>query len=184
LIANLCQIFSERVSTHGVEGGLYIYDVYEDYGAHCSGRLSMSTFRWLTALLLSTACVLGHAGVKTFGKALTLKQKTRLVDLLAAPEKFNGKKVQVQGLITWVCPDRGCSLKLGASRKEIVFRIATGASEFPVSAKGSMAVVEGTFRVQHLKFDKCEVRRRPEPCKLETLEMYIDGADGGVEIEN
>ena len=39
------------------------------------------------------------AGTKNYGKRLTIKEKTKISDILAEPEKFAGKKVLVEGIV-------------------------------------------------------------------------------------
>lgn len=100
------------------------------------------------AVLVAGAAIAGPA--KKYGKALTLKQTTKISAILADPEKYNGKKVKVEGAVVGVCEKRGCWIRL-ASDKEfetIQFKVEDGVIVFPMDAKGKNAVAEGVLEVR------------------------------------
>jgi hypothetical protein len=100
------------------------------------------------ALLVSGAVVAGAA--KKYGKALTVKGTTKISAILAEPEKYNGKKVRVEGAVVGVCEKRGCWIRL-ASDKEfetIQLKVEDGVIVFPMDAKGKNAVAEGVVEVR------------------------------------
>ncbi len=100
-------------------------------------------------LLACTSVVLG-AGVKKYGKDLTLKETTKISAIYAAPDSFTGKRVKVQGPIVAVCEMMGCWIEL-ASDKEfqtIRFKVDDGVIVFPMTAKGLTATVEGVVSVE------------------------------------
>lgn len=92
---------------------------------------------------------------KTFGSALTLTEVTKVSDIYAHPEKFNGKRVQVQGPIVDVCADMGCWLALGSDKESetIRFKVEDGVIVFPMSVKGMNAKVEGVIAVDTTTVD-------------------------------
>jgi hypothetical protein len=97
----------------------------------------------LTVLILLPACV--HAAeAKKYGKPLTLKEEVKVSEILANPDQYAGKKVRVKGLVTDVCEERGCWIKIGADKQELMFKVEDGVIAFPVSAKGGAVVAEGT----------------------------------------
>lgn len=103
----------------------------------------------LTIAILTLFLVAG-ASAKEYGKKLTLKEKTKISDILAHPEQFDGKKVLVEGMIVDVCSERGCWIKL-ASDKEfetLRFKVDDGVIVFPMDAKGKQALAEGVITVR------------------------------------
>ncbi len=92
---------------------------------------------------------------KKFGSALTLTEVTKVSDIYANPEKFSGKRVQVQGPIVDVCADMGCWLALGSDKESetIRFKVEDGVIVFPMSVKGMNAKVEGVIAVDTTTVD-------------------------------
>ena len=103
---------------------------------------------------------------KTFGTALTLAEVTKISDIYAAPDTFNGKRVQVQGPIVDVCSQKGCWLAVGSDKQPqtLRFKVTEGAIVFPMSLKGMQAKVEGILTVT----------KGPGP--LVTIEIKGEGA--------
>jgi hypothetical protein len=89
------------------------------------------------------------AAVKKYGKALTLKETTKVSDIYAKPEAFNGKRVKVQGPIVDVCSEKGCWIAVGSDKEfqSIRFKVDDGVIVFPMDAKGLTATVEGVVSV-------------------------------------
>ena len=92
---------------------------------------------------------LAASGQEKLGKGVTLKEATPIKTLYESPEKFVGKTIRIDGVVTAVCQEMGCWMALGASEKseEVVrFKVDhhTGI-EFPISAKGKQASAEGVF---------------------------------------
>ena len=78
-------------------------------------------------------------------------------DILANPEKYNGKRVRVQGAVVDVCSKRGCWIRLASDKEyeSIVFKVDDGVIVFPMDAKGKTAIAEGvisakTYTVEQL----------------------------------
>ena len=109
-------------------------------------------------LMIAAVMVMGVAAVtmaaqeKKFGAALTLTEVTKVSDIYANPEKFSGKRVQVQGPIVDVCESMGCWLALGSDKEfeSIRFKVEDGVIVFPMSIKGKNAKVEGIISVEML----------------------------------
>lgn len=87
------------------------------------------------------------AGSKALGAKLTLKSPTPIADLLANPDKFAGKTVQVRGRITEVCQKAGCWMNLvdDATGKSIRIKVKDGEIVFPKESSGKQATAEGVF---------------------------------------
>jgi len=92
--------------------------------------------------------------VGRYGTGLTLTAQTELASILAEPESFEGKKVQVTGVVNEVCPKRGCWIELEEPHgtRTIRVKVTDGEIVFPLSAKDQAAVVEGT--VERIELDE------------------------------
>jgi len=98
------------------------------------------------ALALAAPCVLAGEG-KTYGKDLTGTEVVKISELIANPDKYVGKTVRAEGLITDVCPKRGCWLMLAGDKEFQTVRVKAedGVIVFPMSIKGKHATAEGVF---------------------------------------
>ena len=88
---------------------------------------------------------------KKYGSGVALKDATSIETLLAQPDKYLGKTVRVDGVITGVCDMAGCWMEMrdakadAATAKTLRFKVDDGVIVFPVSAKGQRASAEGVF---------------------------------------
>lgn len=84
-----------------------------------------------------------------YGAGVTIAKATPIKDLYASPEKFVGKTVRVDGVVTAVCTEMGCWLALGAAdNPDQAVRFQAdhdGKIVFPISLKGQKASAEGVF---------------------------------------
>ena len=108
--------------------------------------------RYIIILVTIASVVAMAGGPKKYGKPLLLKEKTRISDILASPEKFDGHQVQIAGLVVDVCKRRGCWIKVAGEQKNesLLVKVEDGVIVFPQSAKGRTALVEGTVVVRKL----------------------------------
>ena len=116
------------------------------------------------ALLALTACDKrpqpGTAAAATtsqqFGAGVKLAESTPIDTLLADPKAYQGKTVRVEGMITDVCPRRGCWFDLagGGPGKKLKFKVTDGEMVFPADAKGKYAVAEGVVAVNELSIEE------------------------------
>lgn len=90
----------------------------------------------------------------TYGKEITLTKQTKISEILETPEKYDGKQVLISGTVVEVCPKRGCWINLAGDKEfqQIQVKVKDGEIVFPLSAKGSQALVEGI--VQKLELTK------------------------------
>ncbi len=104
--------------------------------------------------LLVAGSLLGGAK-KKYGKELTLKQTTKVSEIVANPEKFDGKRVLVAGPIVDVCKERGCWIKIGSDKEfeSIRFKVQDGVIVFPLDLKGKSAVAEGIVSVKKVSVE-------------------------------
>jgi hypothetical protein len=92
----------------------------------------------------------------TFGAGVKLAQATPIDEILADPKTYQGKTVRVEGMITDVCPRRGCWFDLagGGPGKKLKFKVTDGEMVFPIDSKGKYAVAEGVVAVRELSIEQ------------------------------
>lgn len=99
-------------------------------------------------LVACFAAVPAFAGEeKVYGNGVTGTETVKISELLAHPDQYVGKSVRVEGLITDVCPRRGCWISIAGDQEfqTIKFKVEDGVIVFPVDAKGKRARAEGVF---------------------------------------
>jgi hypothetical protein len=98
---------------------------------------------------LVLAASFASAGATTYGKPLTVKETTKVSDILANPDQYNGKRVKVEGPVVDVCQMRGCWIKIAGDKdfESLTFKVDDGVITFPMSARGKTALVEGIVSV-------------------------------------
>ena len=99
-------------------------------------------------ILLATMVLIAlslNAQSKKYGKELTLTDKVPVSAILSSPQKYNGKKVQIEGTIVNVCESRGCWIEVSGDKPytKIKVKVNDGEIVFPVSEKGKKVTVEG-----------------------------------------
>ena len=104
----------------------------------------------IAVVLCACASLALAAGVKKYGKDLTLKETTKISAIYAVPESFTGKRVKVQGPIVEVCEMKGCWIAIASDQdfQTIRFKVDDGVIVFPMTAKGLTATVEGVVTVE------------------------------------
>jgi hypothetical protein len=78
-----------------------------------------------------------------YGEALTMTDVTPISAILAAPAEYVGERVLVEGEVAAVCDKKGCWMDIVADGAEIQVKVEDDVIVFPVSARGSTALVEG-----------------------------------------
>jgi hypothetical protein len=91
-----------------------------------------------------------------YGKALEDAPTLAISELHSRIEEFDGKPVRVEGLVTDVCPRRGCWIELASDEEfqTLTFKVQDGVVVFPMGAKGKYAVAEGTARLMELDLEQ------------------------------
>jgi hypothetical protein len=93
--------------------------------------------------------VVSAAGDEKFGKGVSLTEATSIKALYETPDKFVGKTIRIDGVVTAVCEEMGCWMALGESDKSqntVRLKVEHDAGiVFPIAAKGKMASAEGVF---------------------------------------
>jgi hypothetical protein len=107
-------------------------------------------------LVVGVAAGVAAATEKKFGAPLTVTEVTKVSEIFATPEKFNGKRVLVQGPIVDVCAQMGCWLAVGSDQEfqTIRFKVEDGVIVFPMSVKGMNAKVQGVIVVETLSVEQ------------------------------
>ena len=108
-------------------------------------------------LLILFVSLIEAGNGKKYGKEISLKNKTKVSDILANPSKFEGKKVLVEGTIVGVCETRGCWIELSGDKdfQKIKVKVNDGEIVFPMEAKGKKALVEGEVYSMVVQGDDC-----------------------------
>lgn len=108
----------------------------------------------VVALLVAAAAFAGSP--KKYGKALSLKETTKVSEILDNPKAYDGKRVRVEGVVVDVCKKRGCWITLGSDREfeSIRFKVEDGVIVFPMDAKGRSAVAEGVVEVREYSVEE------------------------------
>lgn len=105
-------------------------------------------FAFVAVALIALAASL-QAAETTYGAGVKLATATPINDLYASPEKFVGKTVRVDGVVTSVCTEMGCWLAIGATDNQdqaVRFQAEhDGKIVFPITLKGKPASAEGVF---------------------------------------
>jgi hypothetical protein len=101
---------------------------------------------------------------QTFGAGVKLTETTSIDAILAEPKKFDGKTVRVEGMVTDVCPKRGCWFELAGDKpgQKLRFKVVDGEMVFPMDSKGRKAVAEGVIAVKELTLDETKQRAEYE----------------------
>jgi hypothetical protein len=93
----------------------------------------------------------------TYGAGVAGDAQVVTVDeLLANPKAYEGKTVRVEGMVTDVCPKRGCWMDLAGSKpgQKLRFKVTDGEMTFPMEAKGARAVTQGTVAIQVMTLEE------------------------------
>ena len=106
------------------------------------------------AILLALAVCIAAATTlaaqeKKYGSGVALKEATSIEALLAQPDKYLGKTVRVDGIVTGVCDMAGCWMEMRDTKadaktaKTLRFKVDDGVIVFPQEARGKRASAEG-----------------------------------------
>jgi hypothetical protein len=100
-------------------------------------------------LACAVVTVAAAAGDEKLGKGVTLKDATPIKALYETPEKFVGKTIRIDGVVTAVCAEMGCWMALAesdTSEQPVRLKVEHAAGiVFPISAKGKKASAEGVL---------------------------------------
>ena len=146
----------------------------------------------LPALLL--LLFVANASAESYGRGLSLNKATPLSSIMADPDTYVGKTVQIRGLIVDVCERRGCWLYISGDQpfEKIRVKVVDGKIVFPLEARGKQATVEGVVekfvlsRAQVVKQRQHYAEERGErfdPASVTSGETYYQLRGIGAEID-
>ena len=101
----------------------------------------------LAALVLALLAAAPALAATKYGKQLSNATPVKVSELMAKPDAYVGKVVKVEGLVTEVCPKRGCWINVAGDKEfqTIRVKVEDGVIVFPLTDKGKKVVAEGTF---------------------------------------
>lgn len=111
----------------------------------------------LTTLFLLCSCCTSAPKMTTFGQPVMDEklQQVELATVLADPQQFEGRPIEIRGEVVDVCQRKGCWLRMapsGSGDKDGVFVKFTcpidGERLIPMTAVGQSVMVEGTLIVE------------------------------------
>ncbi|HEX4931655.1 MAG TPA: DUF4920 domain-containing protein [Gemmatimonadaceae bacterium] len=111
---------------------------------------------------------------KDYGKALTLKEATRISQILQDPKAYDGKRVLVEGLVIEVCEERGCWIRIASDKafESIRFKVEDGVMTFPQDARGKTVRAEGVVKVKTLTREQAIAQAREVARERGTLGAF------------
>ena len=93
------------------------------------------------------------AGVRTFGKPLSIKKALSLQEALQQPTKFENQKVLLEGKINDVCQMKGCWLMLSGGQRAIRIKFEGYSFFVPKDSRGKKVRAEGRLIQETLSED-------------------------------
>ena len=98
----------------------------------------------------------------TFGAGVKLTDTTPIDAVINDPMAWKGKTVRVEGMVTDVCPKRGCWFEMAGSAPgtKLKFKVTDGEMVFPPDTKGRVIVAEGVVSATELSIE--DSRRQAE----------------------
>jgi hypothetical protein len=91
-----------------------------------------------------------------YGEGVESTLAVKVSELSDKIDDYVGKRVRVEGLVTDVCPKRGCWMRLKSDREyeSLLFKVQDGVIVFPMSMKGKYAVADGVARKVELDLEQ------------------------------
>ena len=138
----------------------------------------------LLATLLLTVSLINAAETK-LGKAITLKEKTKVSQILSKPANFEGKTVLVEGKVLGVCQEKGCWIEVAGEKKgqKIKVKVNDGEIIFPKDSKGKTALVEGTVEEVKTEMTCSEDMKKDGKAKMDMKECADKAKDAKMDMK-
>jgi hypothetical protein len=144
----------------------------------------------LSAVLLAS---LSYADQR-LGAPLTVTEAMPLATLMAAPEPFVGKTVQVSGKVIEVCEMAGCWMNLTDNEGHVLrIKVEDGVIVFPKDSVGKQAIAEGKLEkhemtraqlIEQAKHEAEESGRKFNPARIKSGKtVYQIAGSGAVVLE-
>lgn len=113
-------------------------------------------------MLTLALAVLGAGTELKLGKPLSNGKPVPVATLLASPDTYVGKTVQVKGKITQVCQMMGCWMNIDSGGKSIRIKVDDGQLEFPKDSAGRTAIAEGKLTKSELTREQAIAQAKHE----------------------
>jgi hypothetical protein len=143
---------------------------------------SMARFLRKLSLLLPMFCLLSlslcakDAGVRTFGKPLSIKKAVSLQEALAQPGKYQNQKVLLEGKISDVCQMKGCWVMLSDGERAIRIKFENYSFFVPKDSRGKKLRAEGRLIQETLSEEMAVITRQnnqPNPIRLKSRDRNV-----------
>ena len=149
--------------------------------------LRLSLFALSCWLSLSSAALAKEAGVRTFGKPLSIKKALSLEEALQRPAKYQNQKVLLEGKISDVCQMKGCWLMLSDGERTIRLKFEGYSFFVPKDSRGKKARAEGRLIQETLSEDMArhyaeEQSVKSDPSKIKGPQRVVTFEAVGVAI--
>jgi hypothetical protein len=111
---------------------------------------------------------------QTIGSGVTMTEVVTAEEILSNPEKYDGKKIMIEGVVVGVC-GKGCKLFFAneAQDKFIKFRFSDDAKVFEQSLKGETLRAEGVFAYNAGVVEHCDTDDEGEEESEESASVCI-----------
>ena len=129
-----------------------------------------------------------------YGAGVTAEEVVEIASLNETPEQFLDRPIVVEGVVSEVCPMRGCWMELAdEAGGTIRVKVKDGDIVFPLSAKGHSARVEGTLEKVELteedardwmRHEAEELGREFDPASVDGPQVIWRVRGRGAEIES
>ncbi len=107
---------------------------------------------WLAPATLFPA-TLWAEGPTSYGDGVSGDGTASIAEILASPDDFEGKEVEVSGEVSDVCPKKGCWMELRDEHDAgLRVKVQDDVIVFPADAKGKTAIARG--KVEILEMDR------------------------------
>ncbi|WP_305046547.1 DUF4920 domain-containing protein [Geoalkalibacter sp.] len=144
-----------------------------------------------SGLLLILTLLAAPLFAKNFGAPLTLTETTSVSAILADPDSYVGKTLQIKGLVVEVCAKRGCWINIAGEKpfEKLHVKVDDGVVVFPLTARGKTATVEGVWEkiVRQNEFGftrtKPNLDKAVDPASVSTAEVFYQLRGLGAVIE-
>jgi len=153
----------------------------------------MARFLRKLRLLLPMFCLLSlslwakDAGVRTFGKPLSIKKAVSLQEALAQPGKYQNQKVLLEGKISDVCQMKGCWVMLSDGERAIRIKFENYSFFVPKDSRGKKVRAEGRLIQETLSEDMArhyaaEESTKSDPSEIKGPQRVVTFEAAGVAI--
>jgi uncharacterized protein DUF4920 len=138
-------------------------------------------------LSLSLSLWAKNAGVRTFGKPLSIKKAVSLQEALQQPAKYQNQKVLLEGKISDVCQMKGCWLMLSDGERAIRIKFQGYSFFVPKNSRGKKARAEGRLIQETLSEDMArhyagEQSTKSDPSEIKGPQRVVTFEATGVAI--